>query len=243
MGSFFTVVGLRIPIGESIIHPPSHCDFCERRLTPSELIPVLSFLLLKRKCRTCSQRIPTLYPIMECFTGFLFVFILFYSQQHHQPLFLPIAFSLSAMLIILTISDLTYFLVPNQLLLFFTLLFGVLHIFLTWIPWTSALLGACVSPTLLYLASLVIKNGIGYGDIKLFGVLGFVLGWKMSLLTLFIACFIGEWVTLFLLLLHKKRRKTPIPFVPFIAVGALITYFYGDALLEIYASLIRNALS
>jgi len=146
------------------------------------------------------------------------------------------------MLIILTISDLAYFLIPNQLLLFFVVLFSIFHIFFTWIPWINALLGAGVSLAFLYLASLVIKNGMGYGDIKLFGVLGFVLGWQMSLLTLFIACFIGSWVTLVLLLIHKKKRKTPIPFVPFISIGALIAYFYGDTVLQIYMSFMKNAL-
>ncbi|WP_188687773.1 prepilin peptidase [Pullulanibacillus camelliae] len=242
MGSFFTLVSFRLPLGNSIIHPPSHCDFCERRLTVSELIPILSFLLLKGKCQTCSQRIPITYPLIECFTGLLYIFILYYCLHHHQPLLLPISLSFSAMLIILTLSDLTYFLVPNKLLLFFILLFGLLHLLFTWNSWAEALLGACISLILLFLASLVIKNGMGYGDIKLFGVLGFVLGWKDSLLALFIACFVGMGITFLAQLLRKRKRKGPIPFVPFLAIGAFTAFFYGDSLLQAYVSFVKDLL-
>lgn len=234
-GSFFNVVGLRVPKGESIVRPPSHCTNCQRRLTYQDLVPVLSFLFLKGKCRSCDEIIRWIYPLMELLTGGFFA--LAYLELGLKPE-LIIALLFISMLIIITVSDIAYMLIPNRILLFFGVLLAVGRIFIQTDPWWNSIVGAIGGFLILLLVSILSKGGIGGGDIKLFFIIGLVLGIFSTLLALFLASVIGLIAGAILLIYRKQGRKTPIPFGPSIAVASILAYFYGEQILEWYMNLL-----
>jgi len=233
-GSFFNVVGLRIPKGKSIVRPPSHCTVCDRNLTVKDLVPVFSYVFLKGKCRGCGTKIHWVYPVMELVTGLLFAFAYY---QLGFTLELVVAVLFVSLLVIITVSDIAYMLIPDKILLFFLIPLIVLRVFEPLSPWWDSIIGAVVGFGVLFLIAVVSKGGMGGGDIKLFFVIGLVLGWIPTLLTLFIASIIGTVIGIISLRLTKKGRKTPIPFGPSIAIAAMIAYFYGDTIVDWYVNL------
>ncbi|MBU9721912.1 MULTISPECIES: prepilin peptidase [Bacillaceae] len=234
LGSFYNVVGLRVPSGESIVTPRSHCPQCKKNLSWYELLPILSFLIQKGKCRKCANTISPIYPFFELITAVLFTIsplLVGWSKE------LPIALAFISLLVIISVSDLHMMLIPDKILLFFLGLFIVMRIFIPLTPWWDSILGAAVGFGLLLLLAIASKGGMGGGDIKLFGVIGIILGLKGVLMTIFIGSLIGAIVGGVGLLTKKVTRKTPIPFGPFIAIGAITSFFFGNSLLEWYLSL------
>lgn len=233
-GSFFNVVGLRVPKGESIIKPPSHCTVCNRNLTVVDLVPVFSYLFLRGKCRGCGTKIHWIYPVMEFTTGLLFACA--YSQLGFS-IELIVGILFISLLVIITVSDIAYMLIPDKILLFFLIPLIILRVFSPLTPWWDSLVGAVVGFGLLLLIAVLSKGGMGGGDIKLFFVIGIVLGLVPTLVTLFLASIIGTVFGVITLKIAKKGRKTPIPFGPSIAIAAVISYFYGEALVDWYVNL------
>ena len=233
-GSFFNVVGLRVPIKESIVRPPSHCTNCQRQLTALDLIPVLSYVWLGGKCRSCGQKISWIYPLMELITGVLFAFA-YWKLGFTVEFF--IAILLISLLVIIVVSDFAYMLIPDKVLLFFLPLLFIGRVLSPLTPWWDSFLGAVVGFGILYCIAVLSKGGMGGGDIKLFFLLGLVLGTLNALLTLFIAAVIGMVVGIIVLKARQQGRKTPIPFGPSIAIAAIVVYFYGDTLMNWYLGL------
>lgn len=230
-GSFFNVVGLRVPMKESIIKPRSHCPKCNHTLGPLELIPVVSYLIQGGKCRRCKAPVSPLYPVMELITGLLFAaapLIIGWSYE------LIIAWTLISLLVIIFISDFKYMLIPDKILLVFAAIFLVERILLPLSPWWDSAAGAAVGFTLLLLIAIISKGGMGGGDIKLFALIGFVLGVKLVLLSFFLATLFGALFGLIGMLLGKVKKGKPMPFGPYIALGTMAAYFYGHRLLEWY---------
>lgn len=234
-GSFFNVVGLRVPKNESIVTPPSHCTICDRRLTFKDLVPVFSFVFLKGKCRGCGTKINWIYPVMELTTAVLFAFA-YWEIGFSLELIVAILFI--SMLVIITVSDFAYMLIPDKVLLFFGGLLIIARAFSPLDPWWDSIIGAVGGFGLLLLIAILSKGGMGGGDIKLFAVLGLVLGIIPTLLTLFLAAFIGAIVGVIHLRRSKQGRKTPVPFGPSIALAAIIVYFYGTQMLDWYTNLL-----
>lgn len=234
LGSFFNVIGLRIPKKESIVSPPSHCTTCDRRLGLLDLVPVFSYLVLKGKCRGCDSKISIIYPLMELMTGFLFV--LSYIMLG-LSLELVVALLFMSLLVIITVSDITYMLIPDKVLLPFAVMLFAGRLLSPLTPWWDSLLGAIVGFGVLYLIAVVSKGGMGGGDIKLFFVIGLVLGTVNTLLTLFLAALIGSIAGLIILKRSGKGRKTPIPFGPSIVLAAVISFFWGADFVTWYGSL------
>lgn len=234
-GSFFNVVGLRLPKGESIVTPPSHCDQCHRRLTAIDLIPVLSYVFLRGKCRTCGAKIGLFYPLMELLTGILFTVAFLHFGF---TLELAVALFFISLLIIITVSDIAYMLIPDKVLLPFAIVLILLRIFSPLNPWWDAVVGAVFGFSILLLIAIVSKGGMGGGDIKLFFLIGLVLGFKLTIVALFMSAVIGLIAGVMQLLWQKKGRKQPIPFGPWIAVGSVLTYFWGQEILEWYTNLL-----
>ena len=234
-GSFFNVVGLRVPKGESIVTPPSHCDGCKRRLTAIDLVPVLSYIFLGGKCRTCGAKIGFFHPLMELLTGILFT--LAYLQFGFTPE-LAVALLFISLLVIITVSDIAYMLIPDKVLLPFTVVLSICRVFSPLDPWWDAIVGAAVGFGILFIIAFVSKGGMGGGDIKLFFVIGLVLGFKLTIVALFMSAVIGLVAGVVQLMWQKKGRKQPIPFGPWIAVGSVLTYFYGQEILEWYTNLL-----
>lgn len=234
-GSFYNVVGLRVPKKESIVHPPSHCTSCDQRLTGIELIPVISFLLQRGKCRKCKTRISPVYLLTELVTGLLFAFA-YYKLGFTWELAVALLFI--SLLVIINVSDIAYMLIPDKILLFFLPLLVVGRLLSPLEPWWDAIIGAVVGFSILLLIAIVSKGGMGGGDIKLFFLIGFVLGALNTLLTLFVAAVIGMVVGVIVLKIRGEGRKTPVPFGPSIAVAAIIVYFYGENLIDFYLNLL-----
>ncbi|GKV68785.1 type 4 prepilin-like proteins leader peptide-processing enzyme [Sporosarcina sp. NCCP-2716] len=233
-GSFYNVVGLRVPKKESIVSPPSHCTVCDRRLTLPDLVPVLSYVVLRGKCRGCGTKISPIYPFMEFITGGLFALA---YVQFGFTVELAVALVFLSMLVIITVSDIAYMLIPDKILLPAAILLALLRIFSPLTPWWDSVLGAAAGFGILLLVAIVSKGGMGGGDIKLFFVIGLVLGVQLTLLTLFLAALIGSIAGIIHLRRTGQGRKTPVPFGPSIAAAAVICYFAGDALVGWYLTL------
>ncbi|MRG87495.1 prepilin peptidase [Salinibacillus xinjiangensis] len=233
LGSFYNVVGLRVPEGQSIVSPRSSCPNCQRELTWRELIPVFSYVFQKGKCSNCKATISPKYPIFELITGLLFV-LSFYLIGFDLELIA--ALSLVSLLVIITVSDLAYMIIPNKVLAFFIVLFILERIFVPLDPWYDPALAFIVALVLLLLVGIVSKGGMGGGDIKLFAVLGVVLGLEKILLTFFLSALIGAVFGGIGLIIGKSKRGNPIPFGPYIAVGALLSYFFGTEIIHWYFS-------
>ncbi|MBN6186523.1 prepilin peptidase [Aneurinibacillus sp. BA2021] len=231
-GSFFNVVGLRVPKKESIVAPPSHCPQCSTRLKPMDLIPVLTYFIAMGRCRYCKAKISVIYPLMELITGLLFAAVYnvygLTSEAVMALLFL-------SMLVIITVSDLAYRLIPDKVLLPFGLLFLVLRFFIhpdeTYI---SHLIGAALGFTLFFLIAVLSKGGVGGGDIKLFAVIGLFFGYPLLLVTILLSTLFGALYGISIMLLQGAGRKTEVPFGPFIAMGSIISLFFGQELINWY---------
>lgn len=235
LGSFYIVAGLRVPEGESIVAPRSHCPDCQTTLTSTQLIPIFSYIFQKGKCRNCKTKISPIYPIFESITAFLFTIsplLVGWSKE------LPVALALISLFVIITITDLKTMLIPDKVLLVFFILFIILRTISPLTPWWDSLVGGAAGFIILFLLAVVSKGGMGGGDIKLFGVIGIVLGFYKVLLTLFFSSLIGAIFGLNKLIKNEATRKSAIPFGPFIAVGALISYFFGNDLLDWYIGLL-----
>ncbi|MBU8905047.1 prepilin peptidase [Desertibacillus haloalkaliphilus] len=231
LGSFYNVVGIRVADGESIVKPRSHCPRCQRTLSASELIPVLSYLFQRGTCKGCGTKVSIKYPLFEGLTACLFLVAAVLVGWTSELL---IALLLISLLVIITISDLHKMLIPNKILLFFFIVFIPITVLIPHEPWWDGIVGFFVGGGLLYLIAIVSRGGMGGGDVKLFAVLGFILGTRDVLLTLFAATFIGAVVGGIMMMTGKVKRKNPIPFGPFIAIGALVIYFFGESLWHWY---------
>lgn len=230
-GSFYNVVGLRVPQKESIVHPPSHCTNCNRQLKMIDLVPVLSYVFLGGKCRSCGYTICWIYPAIEIWTGVLFAFA--YWRLGWGIEFI-VALLFISLFVIIIVSDLAYMLIPDRVLIFFLPFLVVGRVLSPLTPWWDCLVGAVVGFGILYVIAVISNGGMGGGDIKLFFLIGLVLGTINTLLTLFLAAVIGMIVGVIILFKRKQGRKTPFPFGPSIALAAIIVYFYGDSLINCY---------
>lgn len=222
LGSFYNVVGYRLPKGESLLYPASHCTNCNHRLTPFELIPIFSFLLQGGKCTNCNKKISWFYPIFEMSSGILFAlsYLIFgFSIEF------VIAISFISMLLIIVLSDYEYMIIPDEVLIFFGLLLSIeIGIGYGWKILFFQIGQGILSFILMFLIkqfgnALFKKESMGDGDIKLMAVFGLVLGFPMAMISIFIGSFIGLPISIVLL---KKKSTHIIPFGPFLSAGALI---------------------
>ncbi|WP_048600479.1 prepilin peptidase [Rubeoparvulum massiliense] len=237
LGSFYQVVGTRIPEKGSMIAPPSHCAECKHRLGWRELIPILSYLWQRGRCRHCESRISPLYPIMELLTGVLYAYAFYRFGWSGQFL---MAGSIIALLVMITVSDLLYMLIPNKILLFFAGWFTLVRFFYPFAPWKQMIIGAIVGFLLLLIIAMISRGGMGGGDIKLFALIGYLLGWKGVLATLFLSSLYGTIIGLFGMLRGNVQRGKPFPFGPSIALGMLTLLFFSEDLYALYLSWLQD---
>ncbi|MDQ1144865.1 leader peptidase (prepilin peptidase)/N-methyltransferase [Bacillus sp. SORGH_AS 510] len=231
LGSFFNVVGLRVPLKKSIVAPRSACPACGHQLRPYELIPVLSYMLQKGKCRGCQSRISPIYPTMELLTGILFAtapLVVGWSSE------LVLALTLISMFMIIIVSDIHYMIIPDKILIWFAGIFLFERIIWPLAPWWDSLIGAVTGFVLLLVIALVSKGGMGFGDVKLYALLGFILGFKLVLMSFFLSTLYGAVIGGLALLFRIVKRRQPIPFGPFIAAGTLSAYYWGSEIIELY---------
>lgn len=223
-GSFYNVVGYRLPKGQSIISPPSHCPNCNHRLKPSELIPIFSYIFQNGKCKNCHQPISAFYPIFELLTGLLFA-LSYLSFGFSLNLILALTFV--SFLIIIVVSDYEFMIIPDEVLIFFGIvLFGeIWYINGLNSALSSILNGICAFFTMWGIKKfgdfLFKKESMGGGDIKLMFIFGMVLGYPMAILSIFIGSLVGLPISLIIM---NKKDTHIIPFGPFLATGALIIF-------------------
>lgn len=225
LGSFYNVVAYRLPKGESIIYPASHCPNCNHKLRPWELIPIFSYLLQRGKCSKCKQKISIFYPISEILCGLLFVFCYLSFGISFD---LIIALTFTSLLIIVILSDYYYMIIEDSVLIIFSILLIIeiyfIHGFNYLLDHLSSAVIAFLIMYLLKLAGDFIfkRESMGGGDIKLMAVFGLMIGWKMSIITIFLSAFIALPVSIFIL---KTNKNHEIPYGPFLSIAALIIYF------------------
>ncbi len=230
IGSFLNVVIYRLPRGESSVTGWSHCTHCGRAIAWYDLFPLVSHLLLRGRCRNCKAPISWRYPLVECLTAGLFLAL--YWHFGPTPVLLKYLF-LSALLVAVSFIDLEHFLIPNSLVLA-GVVFGMAGLLIVRdLSIQSALLGAVSCPGFLLLVSLSSRGGMGLGDVKLAMVTGLFLGWPQGMVGLLIAACTGGLLGIVLLVTGVKGRKDPIPFGPFIALGAMIALFWGGRILHL----------
>jgi leader peptidase (prepilin peptidase)/N-methyltransferase len=230
LASFGGVIGYRLPKGMKVMGiERSQCDHCDRQLNWYELIPVVSFLAAKGKCKACKKKIPVLYTWIELFAGALYAFSYI---KYGFSVELLLACSLILLCAIIFVSDLLYFIISDKVLITFFVWFLALQVIFEYRSWLDAAVGGLLGFLFLLLLAILSKGGIGGGDIKLMGVLGLLLGFQGAYLTLMIASIVGVLVAIVGLLMKKYTRKTAIPFGPYLAIGALVTFYYSAEMLE-----------
>ncbi len=227
LGSFFNVVGYRLPKGESILYPPSHCPNCNHQLTFWELFPIFSYIFQLGKCTQCKKRISLFYPFFELLTGCLFAlsFLVFGASIE-----LIIALVFVSMTLIIFISDYLYFIILDEVLIIASILLLISIFFLKGVNGVLlSLFNGMISFSIMFLIKqlgnfIFKKESMGDGDIKLMFVFGLTFGWQMSLISIFIASFIGLPISIIMLVLRKNKERI-IPFGPFLCLAALIIMF------------------
>lgn len=228
IGSFLNVCIDRLPGGQSIVHPPSHCPSCQRSLKAYELIPVLSYLILGGRCRTCGEKIPPRVFLVELGTGLLFALIWMRFGLSIETLLISLY---SSLLIVMGVIDLEHQRILN-VLVYPAIILGLLTIPLNsegsfWLQ----LLGGGIGFGVLFLLAAVSPGAMGYGDVKLILFIGLIVGYPEILLVLFSSFVLGGMVAGFLLLTKQVSRKDPIAFGPYLALGGILTLLYGEAIL------------
>lgn len=226
LGSFYNVVGYRVPKGESLIKPSSHCTKCNHKLGASELVPIFSWIFLGGKCKNCKQKISAFYPIFELSTGLLFA-LSYYIFGFGIEFIISITFI--SMLLIIIISDYQTMIIPDEVLLPFTILLMIEFLIKDGFLWSNFLyhlLDGCLAFIVMFLLKkfgdfLFSKESMGGGDLKLMFVIGLVIGWKMAIISIFLASFIGLPVSLIILF---KKKTDIIPFGPFLSISAIIIF-------------------
>jgi leader peptidase (prepilin peptidase)/N-methyltransferase len=235
-GSFFNVCIHRLPGGKSIVFPPSHCPQCGKRLAARDLVPLFSYLLLRGRCRYCGGGISLRYPVVELITGLVYVSL--YSFFGWHLLLLKYLF-LASVLIIVTFIDLEHYIIPNKVVLAAFAGGVLINLLARDLTPVSAGLGIVAAAGFLFLPAVISRGGMGGGDIKLAAVIGLFLGWPLGLVAVFLGCCAAGLVGVALLMAKKKGRKDPIPFGPFLALGAFVTVLWGQAVIQWYMSFFR----
>jgi len=241
IGSFLNVCIHRLPKGESIVRPPSCCPACGIPIRWYDNVPIVSFLLLKGRCRGCRSRISWRYPLVEALTGSLFLLTVFRFGLSVRSIFLLIFI---CGLVVATFIDLDHEIIPHAVTLPGIPL-GLIASLITRDPSPrDAAAGALVGAGLVYLVAVYAevafqRESMGGGDINLLAMIGAFLGWRQALLAFFLAVGAGACLSLLLIATGVLSRKDRIPFGPFLALGAVVALFGGDGLIDWYWRLLR----
>lgn len=236
VGSFLNVVIWRVPRHESVVSPPSHCPGCDAEIAPRDNIPVLSWLILRGRCRRCGVHISARYPLVEAGTGALWAML---ALRFDDTWALPAYLVLAAGLVALSLIDLDTFLLPNRIVYPLTVvvvaLFGVAAIVGDdSAAFVRALIGGGAAFAVFLGLHLVSPRGMGFGDVKLSFVLGVALGWVSGptvFLGMFLAFLLGSVVGILLIVTKVRSRRDHVPFGPFLAAGTVLALLLGDPLL------------
>lgn len=230
VGSFLNVVIWRVPRGESIVRPPSHCPNCGAPVRPRDNVPIISWLLLRGRCRSCSGRISPRYPIIEAVTALAFGAVVLRGLEWDLAWQLPLV----AILVAVAVIDLEHKIIPNKIIIVASVwaVMSALLIRMSDLPELAA--WAAGAFLFFLLAALAYPAGMGMGDVKFAGVLGLYLGASV-VPALFVAFLTGTAYGLTVMARHGAAgRKHGVPFGPFLAVGAFVGVLAGPELIDLY---------
>jgi len=239
VGSFLNVVVWRVPRGESVVAPPSHCPECDTPIAPFDNVPVVSWVALRGRCRTCGTHISARYPLVELSCAALWALMaLRFGASWELPAYLV----LSAALLALSLIDLETFLLPNRIVyplsVAMVVLFGLPAVVDgAGSDYGRALLGGVVAFAFFLTIHLIAPRGMGFGDVKLSFSLGVALGWLSwgsVFLGLFLGFLLGAVVGVAVIATGLRSRKDHVPFGPFLAAGTIIAILVGQPLLDLY---------
>lgn len=236
VGSFSNVCIYRIPRNESIIYPASHCPKCSTTISVKDNIPLLSYILLKGRCRNCGSRISIKYPVVELLTGLVYIIIYQIYGLSVQSLIYII---LSSALIIIAFIDLNEQIMPEVITLPGMVVGFILSFFVPYLSFIDSALGVVIGGGIILVirlaGSLIFKKeSMGIGDIELSAMIGAFLGWRYITISLFLGFFLGALTGIFLILSKIKSREDAVPFGPFIILGSFITFLWGEQILSWY---------
>lgn len=245
VGSFLNVVIYRVPNKINLAFPASHCTTCSYTLKWYDNIPVVSYLMLGGKCRSCKQRISLRYMLVEIFNSLLWILsvFMFWDSTAVGRIYAITAAVVSSVLICIFFIDLEYMLIFNR----FTIIVAVSGLstmftdsFTEWYDHLiGALAGGAVFLAIYFGAILILKReGLGFGDVKLAAAAGFMLGWQKLIFAMLIASVVGSIVLLLLKLIRKDEKNKEYPFGPFISAGVLFALFFGSLVINWYLGLI-----
>lgn len=229
IGSFLNVLITRIPEKQSIVSPPSRCPKCNQPIKPYDNIPILSYIILRGRCRNCGDQIPIRYLAVEVTTGFLFAYSYFYNNLNLNLNLFTTLFFVSSLIVIAAI-DYEKQIIPNKIV-YFVIPIGII---LTADPLKS-IEGILIGGAVLGLIVLINPNATGFGDIKLAALIGVFLG-RNVLMSIFLGYLTGSIIYVPLVLLKKKSKKDKIPLGTFISLGGIITLLWGNFLIGWYLS-------
>lgn len=240
VGSFLNVVIYRVPRKESVVRPRSRCPGCGTQLADRDNIPVLSWILLRGRCRTCGEPISARYPLVELGTAGLFVAA---ALRFGLDWVLPAYLVFFAALVAVTFIDLEHYIIPNRIV-YPTLFVSVPLLVLAaaaqneWSELLRAGEGAALAWGFLLVVHLIQPRGMGFGDVRLAAVLGLFLGWldlRHVFLGLFLGFLFGSLSSITLIALRRRGRKDQIPFGPFLAAGAVVAVLFGSPIISWYS--------
>ena len=240
IGSFLNVLSDRLPKGENFLNSRSYCPSCKHNLSFFDLIPVISFIVLKGKCRYCKKRISFWYPLSEITTAVVFVLAYLTSLQSFMSIYFIFLLLISSLLIIVFLTDIKYGIILDKIITF-AVFIAVLYLI---IFENSSIISHFIAGLLALLFFLLLVvftkgKGMGFGDVKLSFFMGLLLGIPGVIISLYIAFLTGAFVAIILILWRKKRFfKDTISFGPFLVLGTLITLFWGSLLNPLLLKLI-----
>ena len=248
VGSFLNLAADRVPAGRSIVKPRSFCESCNTQLASRDLVPVLSYLWIRGKCRYCSAPIPVRFMAVEALTGALFTAV--YLRHGLEVEFILLATAVSLMIVVALI-DLEHGIIPNKIILPSLVVLIILSPFWTELGLPRSFLGnedlagTLINSILTGLGSFLVflgiamiyPNGMGGGDVKLGGVIGLLVGYPGALLALWLAVVIAGVIAIGLVVMGKLSRKDTMPFGPFLSLGAVAALLAGTDITSWYNDL------
>lgn len=239
LGSFFNVLIYRIPRNMSILFPRSSCPHCGSTIPWYDNIPVISYILLKGKCRRCRKPISPRYILVEIITSLALCFA--FARNGITPPFLVDALFF-CLLILITFTDLETYLIPDVYSLGGIVLGLLLSGFNPQVTWVESITGVLIGAGLLLLIAYTYSKirgheGMGGGDIKLLGMIGAFTGWKGVIISLFLSAFSGLVAGLIVMAVKREGLKTAIPYGPFLAIGAVVAYLWQKEIIHAYLTL------
>src|SRR5918997_622550 len=237
VGSFLNVVIHRVPLRRSVVWPASRCPACGEPIRPQDNVPVLSYLLLRGRCRSCKARISARYPLVEALTGVLFAAA---AYEFGFSLELLSALALILALIALAGTDLEHRLLPNAIVAPAALVGFTLSVLESPERWWVYLVSALALAGGLFALALAYPGGMGMGDVKMGGMLGAFLG-PYAALAVFVGALCGAITGGLLMVVGKMQRRHALPFGVFMAVGGIVALFIGPELWEFYLDLVRGS--